>query len=227
MGLIPEATGPNGTRQAQVTIGRDRFDLEAERDGSEISVAVTSDMLPPLRSGIRMDVSVSDGDVDHRARFSLIGSRRAIDAIAPRCSQRDMSAYTAIAPGELNPETVLARELLKSEIRAFRAATKSVPAVAAALANVGEERRLLFATICGSSWYYGNSGCNMTIHAQNDGDDWQRVYETEGVAMHIDTNAESDGWPNLIALTFDGEEIVWSWMNGRYEPPISEELRGG
>lgn len=225
--LMPEVADSDGARRAQVAIGRNRFELEAEREGSTISIAVPSDMLPPLRAGIRMDVSASGGTIDHRARFSLIGSRRAIDAVAPRCSQRDMSAYTAIVPGELNPETVLARELLGGEIKAFRAATKSAPAVAAALANVSAERRLLFATLCGSSWYYGNSGCNMTIHAQEAGGDWQRVYETEGVAMHIDPNAQSEGWPNLVALTFDGEEIVWSWMNDRYEPPISEELRGG
>lgn len=225
--LLPEAIDIDGARQAEMAIGSDRFDLDAERTGSGIAVSVPTEALPPLRSGIRMNLSISGGKSRHRARFSLIGSRRAIDAIAPRCSQRDMSAYVAIIPSELSPETVLARELLADEIKAFQTATKSQPVLAAALKSVDDNRRLLFATLCGSSWYYGNSGCNMTVHAQSDDDGWQRVYETEGVKMHIDPNADSEGWPDLVALTFDGDEIVWRWMKGIYEPPIAEELRGG
>ncbi|MEX0343444.1 MAG: hypothetical protein AB3N20_00865 [Rhizobiaceae bacterium] len=227
LALMPEAQGANGDRRAITSVGSERFETAAKRDGNSVAVDLPSDALPPLRAGIRMDVSVTGGEIDHRARFSLIGSRRTIDEIAPRCSKRDMSAYKAILPGELNPEATLARELLADEIKAFRSATKSAPSVAAALEPVDGGRRLLFATLCGSSWYYGNSGCNMTIHAQSGNDDWTRVYETEGVSMHIDPKSQSQGWPNLVALTFDGDEIIWSWMGGSYQPPIVEELRGG
>ncbi len=225
--LATGTAGSDGLRQAQLRIGAEKFKLEATRKSLTISIAIPGNALPPLRSGIRADISVSGGVVDHRARFSLAGSRRTIDEIAPLCSKPDMSAYRSVVPGELNPETVLARELLTDEIRAFRAATKSIPAVAAAMQDVGNDRRLLFATLCGSSWYYGNSGCNMTVHAQNGDRKWMRVYETEGVEMHVDPKTSSEGWPNLVALTFDGEEVVWRWMEGEYQPPITEELRGG
>ncbi|MEZ5812346.1 MAG: hypothetical protein R3D45_13115 [Rhizobiaceae bacterium] len=218
--------GDNGARAASVRIGGDRFELEAERRASVVSVAIPSEALQPLRSGIRMDVTISGGTETHDARFSLIGSRRAIDEIAPRCSKRDMSAYTEIVPGELNPETTLARELLREEIVAFRTATRSEPTVAAALFTPGEDRRLLFATLCGSSWYYGNSGCNMTVHAQEGEGDWRRVYETEGVTMHVDPNAAADGWPDLVVLTFDGDIVVWRWEDGQYLPPVTDEAEG-
>ncbi len=227
LALADGVAGTDGARAAEIAIGENRFDLDAERTGSSIAVAVTSEVLPPLRAGIRMDVLVTGGESDYSARFSLVGSRRAIDEAAPRCSRRDMSAYRAIMPGELNPETVLARELLDAEIEAFRTATKSEPAIAAALHNAGAGKRLLFATICGSSWYYGNSGCNMTVHAQEGEDSWRRVYETEGVAMHIDPNAQTEGWPNLVTLSFDGDEIVWHWEDGEYLPPFIAELHGG
>ncbi len=227
LSLTPETLGEDGQRTATTSIGSEKFETIATQNRQSIAVELPSDALPPMRSGIRMDVSVTGGENAHKARFSLIGSRRTIDEIAPRCSKRDMSAYKAIIPGELSPETTLARELLVQEIAAFRAATKSTPAVAAAMQAVGNDRRLLFATLCGSSWYYGNSGCNMTIHAQVGSNEWTRVYETEGVTMHIDPAIKSNGWPNLVALTFDGDEVVWSWMGDSYEPPIVEELRGG
>lgn len=227
LSLADGVVGSDGGRKAEMAIGRSRFDLSANRTGTMISIEIPGDVLPPLRSGIRMNISVSGGEFEHRARFSLIGSRRTIEEVAPRCSQRDMSAYRAVLPGEFNPETVLARELLATEITAFTTATKSRPTVAAAMVDAGEGRRLLFATLCGSSWYYGNSGCNMTVHAQHNDEEWQRVYETEGVAMHIDRNSQSEGWPNLVALTFDGEEVVWRWMGDGYLPPIEGELRGG
>lgn len=214
--------GDNGARKANVRIGGSRFDLDAERKASIVSVAVPPEMLQPLRAGIRMDITITGGAETHEARFSLIGSRRAIEEAAPKCSKRDMSAYSEIVPGELNPETTLARELLGEEIRAFRAATKSEPIVAAALVSVSEGRRLLFATLCGSSWYYGDSGCNMTVHAQEGESDWRRVYETEGVTMHTDPNAETAGWPDLVALTFDGDIVVWRWEDGQYLPPATD-----
>ena len=225
--LSPGTVGVDGPRYARLRIGSDRFELDADRNNLIVSVGIPGHALPPLRSGIRANIVITGGSVDHRARFSLVGSRRTIDEIAPRCSNPDMSAYNTVVPGELNPETVLARELLRDEIKAFRAATRSAPAVAAAMQDVGDDRRLLFATLCGSSWYYGNSGCNMTVHAQNGSREWMRVYETEGVAMHVDPKANFQGWPNLVALTFDGEEVVWRWMDGEYQPPITEELRGG
>lgn len=227
LGLNADTPGGDGDRKGRITIGAERFDIDAQREGSTIGLDVPTDALPPLRAGIRMNVAVTGGEIDHKARFSLSRSRRTIDEIAPRCSKPDMSAYVAVVPGELHPETVLARELLAEEIKAFRAATKSVPSVAAAMHHVGGEQRLLFATICGSSWYYGNSGCNMTVHAQSGDEAWKRVYDTEGVTMHIDPDDAAQNWPDLVALTFDGEKIVWTWMDGAYQPPIAEELRGG
>ncbi len=223
LALAPDTAGENGERQADLTIGSSQFNLKAARKDAFISVDIPSDALPSLRSGIRMTISIAGGKVRHEARFSLIGSRRVIEEIAPRCSKRDMSAYRAVIPSAFNPETALARELLETEIKAFKTATKSTPSVAAAMENIGDGRRLLVATICGSSWYYGNSGCNITVHAQRHDAAWSRVYETEGVAMHIDPKTQSQDWPDLVALTFDGHIIVWKWMDNTYLPPAFEE----
>lgn len=226
LALASGTPGETGPRKARIAIGTENFDLDAERTALSVVVEIPAMVLPPLRQGLQMTVEIEGGAEPHGARFSLIGSRRTIEAVAPRCTKRDMSGYQPITLSEFNPETALARELLATEIKDFRRATKSSPAVAAVMVDLGEERRLLFATLCGSSWYYGNSGCNMTIHAQDGVGAWARVYETEGVSMYLDPAPTQSSWPNLVVLTFDGEEIRWHWEDGEYLPPADDETVG-
>jgi hypothetical protein len=222
--LSDEVADERGPRNVALDIGPERFDLAGEQAGRTVTIALPSQALVPLRSGTRMSLGIAGGAQPVSASFSLSGSQRTIDAIAPRCSRRDMSAYRAVSPSGLATEATLARGLLAGEIRAFRAATSSEPAVAAALVVLPGGRNLLFATLCGSTRYYGNSGCNLTVHAsQSDEEGWRRVYDTEGMAIYIDPRSTAP-WPDLVTLTFDGDEITWRWETGQYLPAISDEM---
>lgn len=217
------AAKESGARLAEVSFGSEVFSLAAEQSGHAVSVSVPGEVLPPLRQGLRMEVGIDGAVQPLRATFSLIGSRKVIDAIAPRCSKRDMSAYRAVNPSELYPEAALARQLLSEEIKAFRAATRSNPVVKASRIDL-DRRELLFATLCGSSWYYGNSGCNLSVYARTeDSGDWLKVYETEGMDIYIVPGSAAP-WPALVTLTPDGEEIHWRWQDGQYHVDLSDEL---
>src|SRR5690606_14133773 len=131
----------------------------------------------------------------------------------------------------------LARDLRKDDIDAFALATMSQPAIDAAMAEFGEGRRVLFTRMCGSSWYFGTSGCNITGFApeparpadEGAGDGQPEapgegppsggvVYDTENVHIYLEHRSLSDGWPDLATLPARGEAParLWRWSGQAY-----------
>jgi hypothetical protein len=102
---------------------------------------------------------------------------------------------------------------------AFRLATASEPVLSVAMAELGEGRRLLLTRLCGSSWYYGASGCNVTGFAlRSDARSWRVALESEGVLLHLDDARASSGWPDLVTLPLrgPGQPRRWRWNGGGY-----------
>ena len=79
---------------------------------------------------------------------------------------------------------------------------------------------MLFATVCGSSWYYGRSGCTLFGYLRAaPAEEWREVYNSEGLNLYIDPNASKGGWPDLLTLEPVGglEPMRWTWTGERYE----------
>lgn len=210
------AVGWKGT--ARISIAATDFEGEATEARGALAMALPWDMLEPLKAGSRMEVAVG---IDMAgAEFSLSGSRDVIDAIAPRCSQVDVSAYSPVALSETSPDLETARALLADEARLFRAATSKRAVFAAARLDLSGERKLLFASLCGSTAYYGRSGCSLFGFA-TEGEDakWREVYNTEGLLLHFDPQASNGGWPNLVTLPLarGTEPDHWTWNGSEYE----------
>src|SRR5690606_7022709 len=89
-GEAPAATDP---RPAILTAGDDQFMLTAALRNGALDVEVPFEILQPLRESARLGVVLGEGAGRLQANFTLKGSAAVIDAIAPRCSQVDMSAY--------------------------------------------------------------------------------------------------------------------------------------
>ncbi len=198
----------------------DRSDFELTRLSSERGVAlkVPRELLDPLKSGGEMSVEVGEGLTVVQARLSLRGSRKAIEAVAPECSPRDMSAYEAITLEQTGEAVDTATKLLADEIARFRAAAGFAPQVQARRVDLDAQRALLVASLCGASSYFGDTGCNVTVHARaHAAADWREVFNGEGMALHWDRSAAVDGWPNLVALPpGEDDEFVWFWDGGGY-----------
>jgi hypothetical protein len=232
------AVGPSPV----MTVDGQAFALEAvEKDASMLRVPRAA--IEPLKDGLRMELFPDGRPADGAGGivFSLRGSRVAIDAAENRCSPRDMSAYQAVTFTPYSSYINLVKELREDDIRAFAKATASQPELAAAMVELDEGRRLLFTRLCGSSWYYGRSGCNITGFAPDgtggsngrDGKQtaqdaadaeipagvpsWRVVYDSENVRLYTDPRSAPDGWRDLVTLPVGGGAgLFWRWNGKRY-----------
>lgn len=77
----------------------------------------------------------------------------------------------------------------------------------------------MFASLCGSTSYYGRSGCTLSGFASaSPGSEWKPVYNSEGVRLYTDPKVANGGWPNLVTLPVtDGVEPEhWMWDGSEY-----------
>lgn len=230
---LAEGTAP-AEGDAVIEVDKRAFEVKAAPADGGLTLALPRAAVEPLKDGIRMRLDFADaldGAVGDAA-FALRGSRVAIAAAQERCSLRDMSAYTPVTFTPFTSYMKLARELRKDDIAGFRLSTASEPELVAAMAEFDGGRRVLFTRLCGSSWYYGASGCNITGFAP-DGDNWRVVYDTENVHLHTDPKAVTDGWPDIVTLPAraHGPGLIWRWDGNAYalkgELPEEPEAEAG
>jgi hypothetical protein len=208
--------------------------IDSRQSPTLVEIPVDRATIERLKQGSSFAVRVGIGKEAPNASFSLRNSRNAIDTVAPRCSPVNMEGFDNIALVEYSPDAAIAEPLLADEIRLFRQATSSTPRIAAARLDRGGGRELLFASLCGSSWYYGRSGCTLFGYARTSAAavaEWREVYHSEGMGLYVDKNGEQEGWPNIATLQVDGTEAIhWRWDGSRYEMRSSdfaaEELKG-
>jgi hypothetical protein len=212
---------PGGTGKAKLSVGSDNLEFDAEISPGSVTVAVPAGILPQLKEATKFVVVIGTGAAAPQATFNLRSSRQVIEAIAPHCSQIDMSAFEAVTMSEQDPAVPVATELLANEIKLFREFTLKRPVVATTTLDVANGKRLLFASLCGSNNYFGNSGCSLTGYASEGADSiWHMVYETEGVHLYLDPKQARGGWPNIVTLPVIGgtEATHWAWSGDGYEP---------
>lgn len=214
----PRPAGP--PLAAKVTIDRSAFAVAAEYGTGVFTVAVSSEMLEALKASSRLAVVLGPGTEAPQASFALRGSQKVIEAIAPRCSPVDLGPFQPVTLSETDAAAALAEPLLAGEVKLFRAATSGTPKLAAARVDRGEGREMLFASLCGSSWYYGRSGCSLFGYLRGTPTaEWRTVYNTEGMALYVDPSTANAGWPNLVTLEMPGgvTPIHWKWNGEAYE----------
>lgn len=215
--LAEGVKGANGG--GALVVDGNSFDLTVEGKGSTLTMAVPRLAIASLKAGLRMEIELSDalaetiGDIV----YPLRGSRLAINAAQELCSPRDMSAYRAVTLTPYSSYLNLARTLREDDIAAFVTSTASQPKLDAAM--VEGERRLFFTRLCGSSWYYGATGCNITGFAPDDSEaGWRQVYDTENVVLHTDPKSATEGWPDIVTLPARGDDKgrIWRWTGTSY-----------
>lgn len=228
--LLLDMETASNSQASNITLNVDRasFDTKALTKGNVLGIRVPHNALENLKSGIKLTVAIptTSEEETRPVAFSLRGSRVAINAIEERCSQRDMSDYQTISFTPYSSYAMLAEDLRKKDIDSFNLATASKPALTVAMAEFGKGKRVLFTRLCGSSWYYGRSGCNVTgfsqlnnDNAQNTLEGWSAVYDSENVALYIDEKTKSQGWPDLVALPArtSGKGEIWRWADHSYK----------
>jgi hypothetical protein len=217
------------SQEADVVVAVDsaEFTAKASLSPGVATISVPFEMLEPLKAGNRLSFTI---DSELAAMFSLRGSRAVLEAVAPRCSAVDMSAYENVALSETDQSVGTAARLMAEEEALFREATGKEPVLAAASVKVAPHAELIFASLCGSDRYYGQSGCTLSgFVRQSAGEDWREVYNSEGVALYLDRKTSAGGWPDLVTLARDSgaEPSHWMWTGLAYEirePAIAKEI---
>jgi hypothetical protein len=211
---------PGSAAKAKLGVGSDNFELDAEVSPGTVAVAVPAEILLQLKESTKLVVEIGTGVDVPNATFNLRSSKLVIEAIAPRCSQIDMSAFEAVSLSETDASVPAATGLLADEIKLFREFTLKQPVVATTTIDIAADKRLMFASLCGSNNYFGDSGCSLTGYAADGADSiWRIVYETEGVHVYLDPKHANGGWPNIVALPVVGgtEPTHWVWSGAGYE----------
>lgn len=197
-------------------------EARSELVSGAIEIGIPHELLEPLMRSSRVGISFVGGSDE--IRLPLKGSRKAITVASRLCSRRVMPVANSIPLTPFSSYLMLARQLRASDIDDFALSTATEPKIRAGMVEIGAGRRLLFTELCGSTWYYGRSGCNLTGYAPVEGQDpatpegWRIVYETEGVFLYTDPAASHDGWPDLIAYSMldTNEQLRWVWDGGEY-----------
>ena len=218
--LAPDSGLAAGAEKARLSVADQALELEAEISAGAAKVSVPGDLLQPLKDGASFKIEIGAGKSTPKATFNLRSSRRVIEAIAPRCSQVDMSAYQSVSLSATDAASPTATGLLAEEIKEFRAFTGADPVVSTAVLDVAGDRHLMFASLCGSTRYLGDSGCSLTGYATDGANDgWRMVYETEGMLLYTDPRQSNGGWPNIVTLPVIGgiEPMHWVWSGEQYQ----------
>lgn len=209
-----------GSGRMSLAVDEQTVELDATIDRGVAQVDLPRQFLQSLRTGNVLSVELGSAPAVARTSFNLRSSGAVIDSIAPRCSQIDMSAYRRLTLSGDDASVAAAIDLLKDDIRLYRDFSGDSPSVAAAAFGLEGEKRLMFAQLCGSKRYFGDSGCSLSGYAVDSPQgDWRMVYETDGMLLHVDPERSSDGWPDLLTLPPVGgtEPIRWTWTGSRYE----------
>lgn len=221
----PGRLGSSTNMPGELTTGGTRFAVEGLPKHDQLVVPLAPDMLGPIKASMRMKVAFGDRDNGLQAEFTLAGSRAVIDRVTPRCSPVDMSPYERITLSEMDAAAAEARTLLSDEAKLFRAATGQDAGFAARKLELADGKALLIASVCGSTSYYGESGCSLFGYVRTGPTgEWHLAYDTEGLQLFLDRNAEKDGFPALLTLPMTGpaEPSRWIWTGTAYE--IRDEI---
>ena len=218
----PEAIVPGADGTARIAVPMGTFEAPSKAVAAGIEIAVPRAALEPLMRSTRLSIGFEGGGDE--IRFPLAGSRRAITAAQALCSKIQMPVANSVPLTPYSSYLLLTRELRRSDIADFVMSTEGTPRLRAGMVEIGEGRRLLFSEMCGSTWYYGASGCSLIGYAPVEGKDadkpegWRIVYETEGVYLYVDPDAAHDGWPDLLAYRADAptQAMRWIFKDGGY-----------
>lgn len=240
LAMEPGATLQGVGGHATLTARSLPFSVESAGTSAGVDLNIPYVALEPMKAGTRLQIEFEG---EPPVRFPLTGSRRAITTVEGACPPRQLPTENLIELIAGSQHLELGRQLRSDDIKDFVISTNDLPDLRVAMVELEQNRQLFFVEICGSSWYYGVSGCNLSGFTQlavgspeTDPDrpyleGWQQVFESEGAHMYTVPDQVIDGWPNLIAVPLKPgfPDKLWTWTGQRYsvEGTIQAELRTG
>lgn len=225
-GISPERSG--SPSPATLIIDGQRFDTTfgLRPPSADEGLVITPPIIEALKSGNRVEITFPTGGTPYSATFGLRGSSRALGAVEAGCAYP--TPITAperfrSGVGDSSPEAVnLARSILSDDLAQMRleANKPDIDVEAAWFVDLDDGWRFITATVGASNFHFGFNGYGTIVLAKPAGQDWQQVGpHAPSFWVAVDTQARSNGWPNLIYQSERGVNqpfVVWSWNGNEY-----------
>lgn len=225
-GVAPERTGSRSP--ATISVDGQRFEttFEPRPPSADEGLVITPSIIQALKSGNRVEITFPTGGTPYSATFGLRGSSRALGAVEAGCAyptpitapQRFRSGI-----GHSSAEAVaLARTILSDDLAQMRleASKPDIDVEAAWFVDLDDGWRFIIATVGASNFHFGFNGFGTIVLAKPVGQDWQQVGpHAPSFWVAVDTQARSNGWPNLVYQNQRGINqpfVFWQWDGRDY-----------
>lgn len=225
-GIAPKSSASPST--ATLIVDGQRFEttFDYRPPSADEGLVITAPILEALKAGSRVEITFPTGGIPYSATFGLRGSSRALEAVEAGCAYP--TPITAperfrSGVGASSAEAVaLARTILSDDLAQMRleASKPNIDVEVAWFVDLDDGWRFIIATVGASNFHFGFNGYGTIVLAKPVDQDWQKVGpHAPSFWVAVDTQARSNGWPNLIYQSERGVNqpfVVWRWDGNEY-----------
>lgn len=198
-----------------------RFDMRPPM-GDE-GMIVTPAIIDALKAGSRVEITFPTGGTPYSASFGLRGSSRALSAVDSGCAVPTPAThperFKSPAMGSTTEAITLASELLRPILTDAQRIDANVGIGGANIVDLGNGWQFLIVDIGPSTSLYGVAAFETVLAAKPPAKEWQIVAQQVGVAAYVDSQAMTNGYPDIWYQSVRGVNqpyALWQWTGSEY-----------
>ncbi|MEP2890920.1 hypothetical protein [Tateyamaria sp.] len=216
---LPTAEGAAAT----ISIDDQVFPVQIIYGNGSDGIQLDDAILEALRAGRSVRVSSSNPSSKFDSTYGLRGSSKALNAVAVRCGAPTPATapnrYKSPPAGSDSEAITLASTLFRPMLEDAHQTDPQVGIASAGFINLENGWRFLVSDLGPSTSLYGIVGFVTPIAAQPPSGDWRIVDVKVGVAVYIDAQNMTNGYPNIVYQNVRGANPpwnVWTWNGQKY-----------
>ncbi|MCE8001182.1 MAG: hypothetical protein HEP70_20330 [Rhodobiaceae bacterium] len=217
---LPTAEGSAAT----TTIDDDAFPVQIIFGNGSDGIALDSAILKALKAGSAVRISSTEPSSRFDSTFGLRGSSRALNAVEEGCAVPTPATkperFASAPQGSTSEAITLASALLRPVLTDAQRIDPKVGIETANIIDLGNGWQFLIADVGPSIALYGADAVATVLSAKSPSKDWQIVAQQTGVAVYIDSQGTSTGYPDIWYQSLRGANppyAQWQWNGSQYE----------
>ena len=221
--LFTATSSHGGGGSASIIVDGQRFEarFDLRPPAGDEGLIVNLPIIEALKAGSRVEITFPTGGTPYSATFSLRGSSRALSAVEAGCAfptpatARDR--FQTVSGASTSTAITLASSLLRPILEEAHQIDGRVGIEAAGFIELDSGWRFLITHIGPSTALYGVAASAAVIAAKAPTGDWEVVAQQTGVAVYVDNQSMTNGYPDILYQSLRGVNPpygVWTW-NGR------------
>lgn len=216
---LPTAEGT----PASITIDGSTFPVQIIYGNGSDGIALSGAILSALKAGSAVRISSTEPSSRFDSTFALRGSSRALNAVeagcAPPTPATSAERFASAPQGSTSEAITLASSLLQPVLTDAHAIDPKVGIEAANVLNLSNGWQFLITDIGPSVALYGADAVATIIAAKPPPQDWRIVAQQAGVAVYIDRQSTTNGYPDIWYQSLRGANPPygqWQWNGSAY-----------